>query len=683
MELKISDFNGDGLEDIVLLSTASGGSSYAAFAGNKGKFKKSEFVDISSFLNGHDWSTEQHSYVLWSDASTGERQLIRLANANGGIDEEGNIYLDAEPIEENSEVNIQSDEGASCEHLAYSPLTRAVTKTCMDNSGTDNTEASGANGRGLFSAISSRVISLFQDEPDMSGLATTVGVPASVSAYNPPGTNDIKISWSEVTGATSYNREVSLNGGGWQNKKTYPGDQTYVWFYDQQVRSYRYRVRACDGNGCNATWRESNSVTIHPTPTVPSTPSSYPSVSGGSYHPVNSIYTVNVNSVVGATYYQVYVGTSSSNVSYQGGGSGYSHNVNAGSNYGYRYIKYKACNSAGCSGLSPYKRIYVYTTPGGVNNQAISATSLNVGQSATISWTKAGGMTPSGYYRVEESKPGQGYTTIGNITAGYGSSYSTAVTPSPTFGTYTYRLRACNPNVGCGGSRYVTTALVNRSPIADDESLTVEEGKSVTVNVIAGDTDPDGHTLSISGYTNGNKGTVSCSGNTCTYTSTTSIAANATDSFTYTVSDGFGGQDVGTVSVTIINLTPTVTAPTISPTGRTFSSSQSISISTPTSGAIIYYTLDGSTPNTSSTRYTGSFDITYDVTIKAFATKSGYLNSSVDTEVFTRNRNVAVTYTYKYDALGRLVKVVEPVNGDRQYDYDEAGNRTAVTEGGQ
>jgi YD repeat-containing protein len=232
--------------------------------------------------------------------------------------------------------------------------------------------------------------------------------------------------------------------------------------------------------------------------------------------------------------------------------------------------------------------------------------------------------------------------------------------------------------VGCGGSRYVSTTLVNRAPNADNESISVEEGKSASVNVLSGDTDPDGHALSIAGYTNGNKGTVTCSGSSCTYTSTTTITANTTDSFTYTVSDGYGGQDVGTVSVSIINLTPTAAKPVISPTGRTFSGTQSISISTSTSGAAIYYTLDGSTPNASSTPYTGSFDITYDATIKAFAAKSGYLNSAIDTEIFTRNRGVAVTYTYKYDALGRLIKVIEPVNGDRQYDYDDAGNRKVV-----
>jgi YD repeat-containing protein len=36
------------------------------------------------------------------------------------------------------------------------------------------------------------------------------------------------------------------------------------------------------------------------------------------------------------------------------------------------------------------------------------------------------------------------------------------------------------------------------------------------------------------------------------------------------------------------------------------------------------------------------------------------------------------TTTYEYDALGRLTYVIDPVNGNRDYDYDAAGNRRVV-----
>jgi YD repeat-containing protein len=39
------------------------------------------------------------------------------------------------------------------------------------------------------------------------------------------------------------------------------------------------------------------------------------------------------------------------------------------------------------------------------------------------------------------------------------------------------------------------------------------------------------------------------------------------------------------------------------------------------------------------------------------------------------------TTTYKYDALGRLTFVVDAANGNRDYDYDKAGNRLVVAIG--
>jgi YD repeat-containing protein len=42
----------------------------------------------------------------------------------------------------------------------------------------------------------------------------------------------------------------------------------------------------------------------------------------------------------------------------------------------------------------------------------------------------------------------------------------------------------------------------------------------------------------------------------------------------------------------------------------------------------------------------------------------------------------AKTTKYKYDALGRLTFVEDSVNGNRDYDYDAAGNRRNVAVGG-
>src|SRR5262249_36769691 len=60
------------------------------------------------------------------------------------------------------------------------------------------------------------------------------------------------------------------------------------------------------------------------------------------------------------------------------------------------------------------------------------------------------------------------------------------------------------------------------------------------------------------------------------------------------------------------------------PNGGNFIGSVAVSMTTPTSGASIYYTTDGSAPTTSSTLYAGSFNLMRSGTIRAKAFKSGY-----------------------------------------------------------
>lgn len=60
-----------------------------------------------------------------------------------------------------------------------------------------------------------------------------------------------------------------------------------------------------------------------------------------------------------------------------------------------------------------------------------------------------------------------------------------------------------------------------------------------------------------------------------------------------------------------------------------------VSISCTTSGANIYYTLDGTNPTASSTAYTAPFDIAASATVKAIAIKDGFSNSDVASYVCT------------------------------------------------
>lgn len=71
--------------------------------------------------------------------------------------------------------------------------------------------------------------------------------------------------------------------------------------------------------------------------------------------------------------------------------------------------------------------------------------------------------------------------------------------------------------------------------------------------------------------------------------------------------------------------------PVFLPGGGEFILPQSISISSSTAGVDIYYTLDGTAPSISSSRYTGPFEIASNRTLKAIAVKPGLPPSEIRT----------------------------------------------------
>lgn len=90
---------------------------------------------------------------------------------------------------------------------------------------------------------------------------------------------------------------------------------------------------------------------------------------------------------------------------------------------------------------------------------------------------------------------------------------------------------------------------------------------------------------------------------------------------------------------------PAVATPTFSPTPGSYASSQSITISDATPGALIRYTTDGSSPTASSTPYTEPISVSgagTTETIKAIGMKSGMSISQTATAVYTIQSQVAL-----------------------------------------
>ena len=137
---------------------------------------------------------------------------------------------------------------------------------------------------------------------------------------------------------------------------------------------------------------------------------------------------------------------------------------------------------------------------------------------------------------------------------------SFSYTPSPNYyGSDSFTYHVSDGTLDSASATVMITILsVNDAPVAAADAATTNEDVAVDVAVVGNDSDADGDTLSVSAVTDGSNGAVAINADgTVRYTP----AANwsGSDSFTYTVSDGIGGFDTATVSVTVnpVNDAPT------------------------------------------------------------------------------------------------------------------------------
>ena len=94
---------------------------------------------------------------------------------------------------------------------------------------------------------------------------------------------------------------------------------------------------------------------------------------------------------------------------------------------------------------------------------------------------------------------------------------------------------------------------VNHVPVAAPDTAAVRENISGNqMNVLANDADSDGNTLAIASVTQPTHGSSSTDGSFCYYTPTPGY--HGPDSFTYTITDGFGGAATANVAITVVRL---------------------------------------------------------------------------------------------------------------------------------
>ena len=121
------------------------------------------------------------------------------------------------------------------------------------------------------------------------------------------------------------------------------------------------------------------------------------------------------------------------------------------------------------------------------------------------------------------------------------------------------------------------------------------------------------------------------------YSSPITVSASQTIK-TFAVKQDFTDSSMTSATYTING---TAAAPTFSVAAGAYGPAQSVTLSSTTSGATIYYTTNGATPTTSSTVYSGAINVSISMTIKAIAIKSAFIDSIETSSSYTINGTVA------------------------------------------
>ena len=259
----------------------------------------------------------------------------------------------------------------------------------------------------------------------------------------------------------------------------------------------------------------------------------------------------------------------------------------------------------------------------------------------------------------------------GDTNSAVASAAYTITVPTPTFspvaGSYTGTQSVTISDATSGATIYYTTNGSTPTSSSTKYTAAISVSTSETIKAIAelsGDTNSAvasaAYTITVptptfspgaGTYTSSQSVTISdaTSGATCYYTLTagTTGTTPTTSSTKYTSAISvtatsvlealctFTGDTNSAVATAQYTITPTVATPTFSPVAGAYVGTQSVTINDATSGATIYYTTDGSTPTSSSTKYTAAISVSTSKTIKAIAELSGDTNSAVASAAYT------------------------------------------------
>jgi RHS repeat-associated protein len=256
--------------------------------------------------------------------------------------------------------------------------------------------------------------------------------------------------------------------------------------------------------------------------------------------------------------------------------------------------------------------------------------------------------TGTGKFNVNAGTPAA-TPTFSPVAGTYASSQTVSLSTTTTGASIRYTTDGGTPTATLGtlysgpitvSVNTTINAIAYRSDLADSAvaaSAYVISVAAPTFNPAAG-TYGAAQSVAISSTTSGASIRYTIDGSTPTSTTGTLYGAPITVSVNTTVKAVAYKTGMGDSSVSTATYTITVATPTLSPAAGTYTGSQSVTITSATSGASIRYTTDGTTPtSTTGTVYSGPVSVDASMTIKAIAYLNGMADSIVATAAYVIN----------------------------------------------
>ena len=211
------------------------------------------------------------------------------------------------------------------------------------------------------------------------------------------------------------------------------------------------------------------------------------------------------------------------------------------------------------------------------------------------------------------------YTTNGSIPTTASAVYSTPISVSTSQTIKTYAVKTSYSDSAMSTAAYTINGFV-ATPTFSVAAGTFASAQTVDISTTTVE-------ATIYYTTNGSTPTTASS----VYSTPISISTSQTIK-AYAVKTSYSNSAIASAAYTINGA---VVNPTFSVSTGTYSNDQYVTLSSTTPGAAIYYTVDGSNPTTAGALYSGAIAISSTSSLKAFAIKSGYVDSGISSQTYT------------------------------------------------